>query len=175
MAPTLMSWERKMLRKIYGPRCKHEMRRISIFMALQPLLGPGLFFSSIIIFTQTVGLLGRVMTPSQGRYLHAGQHKHRINSYTYIHVLSWIRTHDPSVLASEDSSCLRPRGHCDRQEAIWNYKMHGSRRILWLKSELHDWSGWGMSSEWMIPVYQKWYSTLHREEGVELEDPSCDG
>jgi hypothetical protein len=28
--------------------------------------------------------------------------------------LSGIRTHDPSVRASEDSSCLRLRGHCDR-------------------------------------------------------------
>jgi hypothetical protein len=26
-----------------------------------------------------------------------------------------IRTHDPSVRAGEDGSCLRPRGHCDRQ------------------------------------------------------------
>jgi hypothetical protein len=29
--------------------------------------------------------------------------------------LSGIRNHDPSVGAGEDSSCLRPRGHCDRQ------------------------------------------------------------
>jgi hypothetical protein len=35
--------------------------------------------------------------------------------HKYIHVLSGIRTYDPSVRASEDSSCLRPRGHCDRQ------------------------------------------------------------
>jgi hypothetical protein len=28
---------------------------------------------------------------------------------------SGIRTHDPSVRASEDSSCLGPRGHCDRR------------------------------------------------------------
>jgi hypothetical protein len=34
---------------------------------------------------------------------------------TYIHALNGIRTHDPSVRASEDSSCLRPRGHCDQQ------------------------------------------------------------
>jgi hypothetical protein len=29
--------------------------------------------------------------------------------------LSGIRTHDPSVRASEDSSCLRLRGRCDRR------------------------------------------------------------
>jgi hypothetical protein len=29
---------------------------------------------------------------------------------TYIHTFSGIRTHDPSVRATEDSSCLRPRG-----------------------------------------------------------------
>jgi hypothetical protein len=48
-----------------------------------PLLGPGLFFSSVIVFTQTVGPLGRVISPSQGHYLNTGQHKHRINAYTH--------------------------------------------------------------------------------------------
>jgi hypothetical protein len=42
-----------------------------------------------------------------------------INAHTDIHALSRIRTHDPSVRASEDSSCLRPRGHCNRQ--VYNY------------------------------------------------------
>jgi hypothetical protein len=37
----------------------------------------------------------------------------RINTPN-IHALSGMRTHDPSVRASEDSLCLRPRGHCDR-------------------------------------------------------------
>jgi hypothetical protein len=68
-----------------------------------PLLGPDLFFSSVMFSTQTVGLLGQVISPSQGRYLH-----------TDIHTLSGIRTHDPSIRASEDSSCLRHRGHWDR-------------------------------------------------------------
>jgi hypothetical protein len=41
--------------------------------------------------------------------------KHGINAHnTDIDALIGIRTHDPSVLASEDGSCLRPRGHCDR-------------------------------------------------------------
>jgi hypothetical protein len=89
-------------------------------MALQPsLLGPGLFFSFVIIFTQTVGPLGRVISPSQGRYLHTRQHKHRIDANTDIHALSGIRTNDPSVRASEGSSCLRLRGHRDRP-LIWS-------------------------------------------------------
>jgi hypothetical protein len=46
-------------------------------MALQPFVGPWPLFSFVIFFTQTVVLLGRVNSPSQGRYLHTGQHKHR--------------------------------------------------------------------------------------------------
>jgi hypothetical protein len=82
-------------------------------MALQPFFGPW----PLIQFRnlQTVELLGRVISPSQGRYLHTGQHKHRIKAHkTDIHALSAIRTHYPNVRESEDSSCLRQRGHCDR-------------------------------------------------------------
>jgi hypothetical protein len=39
--------------------------------------------------------------------------------YKHIHASSGIRTHDLSVGAAEDSSCLRPRGHCDRLESNW--------------------------------------------------------
>jgi hypothetical protein len=55
-----------------------------------------------------------VISSSQGRYIHTGQHKRRTNAHTDIHALSGIRTHDPSVQASEDSSFLRPRGQRDR-------------------------------------------------------------
>jgi hypothetical protein len=76
-------------------------------------------------FSQTVGLLGRVISPSQGRYLNTGLHKYRINAYTHththththtpnIHVLSGIRTHDLSVRTSEGSSYFEPRGYCGR-------------------------------------------------------------
>jgi hypothetical protein len=34
-------------------------------------------------FSQTVGLLGRGISPSQGRYLHTGQHNHRINAHRH--------------------------------------------------------------------------------------------
>jgi hypothetical protein len=47
---------------------------------------------------QSVGLLGRGMSPTQDRYLH----KHKINAN--IKTLSGIRTHNPSVRAGEDIS-----------------------------------------------------------------------
>jgi hypothetical protein len=62
------------------------------------------FSVSYLFFTQTVGILGREISPFQGRYLHAGQHK--INAYKDIHVLSGIRTHDTSVRASETVHAL---------------------------------------------------------------------
>jgi hypothetical protein len=39
--------------------------------------------SFILIILQAVGLLGRVISSSQGPHLNMGQHKHRINTYTY--------------------------------------------------------------------------------------------
>jgi hypothetical protein len=47
------------------------------------------------------------------------------NINTDIHALSGIRAHDPSVRTSEDSSCLRPRGQCDR---------HVLQYLLYVKS-----------------------------------------
>jgi hypothetical protein len=87
---------------------------ISFSMALPAHSGPWPLIQSRNHFSQTVGLLRRVISPSQGHYLHAGQHKYRINANTDIHALSGIRTHDSSVWASEDSSCLRPRCYRDR-------------------------------------------------------------
>jgi hypothetical protein len=77
------------------------------------LLGLG-SFSVSWSYTQSVGPLGRGISPPQGLYLHTEQHKHRINAHnTYIHALSGFRTRDPSVRASKDSSCLRPRSQYD--------------------------------------------------------------
>jgi hypothetical protein len=38
-----------------------------------------------------------------------------------IHASSRNRAHDPSGRASEDSSCLRPRGYCDRLHIILHF------------------------------------------------------
>jgi hypothetical protein len=40
-------------------------------------------------FFTTVGLLGRVISPSQDRYVDTGQHKHRINAYTHQISMPW--------------------------------------------------------------------------------------
>jgi hypothetical protein len=70
-------------------------------MALQSFVAPWLLFQ----FPKPIH--NRGISSSQGRYLH-----------TDTRALSGIRTHDPSVLASEDSSCLKPRSHCDRQASM---------------------------------------------------------
>jgi hypothetical protein len=75
-------------------------------MDLQPFVVPWPLFSFLILHTG-----GRTpwtgISPLQGLYLHTEQHEHRINAYNPdISVLSRIRAHDPSVPASEDSSCL---------------------------------------------------------------------
>jgi hypothetical protein len=51
------------------------------------LVGLGSFFS-FLIYTQLVGLLGPGINPSQGRYLHIEQHKHRINAHRHT-CLEW--------------------------------------------------------------------------------------
>jgi hypothetical protein len=84
-------------------------------MALTALTGPW------PIFYTTLGLLEWVINMSQGRYLYMWWHKHRISAYTDIHTLSGIRTHDPSIRVSEDSSYLRWRGCCDRWDVTISY------------------------------------------------------
>jgi hypothetical protein len=77
------------------------------------LVDLGRFFS-FLVHTQSVGLLGREICQSLGRYLHTEQHRHRTNAHnTDIHASIGIRNHDPSVQAGEDDSWLRPRAHYD--------------------------------------------------------------
>jgi hypothetical protein len=72
------------------------MMIIIIIMAVQPYVGRWPLFSFLILYA-----VGRTpwtgISPPQGRYLHTGQHKHRINTHTDIHASSVIRAHDLSV------------------------------------------------------------------------------
>jgi hypothetical protein len=51
---------------------------LSIYLWAYSPVGPWQLFQ-FDLFTQLIGLLWRGIGPSQGRYLHTGQHKHRIN------------------------------------------------------------------------------------------------
>jgi hypothetical protein len=65
-------------------------------------------------YTQSVGLLGRGISPSQGRYLHTEQPIQTQNKRTQT-FMSWVGFAPTTpVFVNEDSSCLRPRGHFDR-------------------------------------------------------------
>jgi hypothetical protein len=74
--------------------------------------GLWLLFSRFLIYTRSVGLLGRGISPSQGRYLDTEQ------THMDINASNEIRTHDPSARMGEDGSFLIPRVHCDRQRFI---------------------------------------------------------
>jgi hypothetical protein len=101
----------------------HDYFLTSISLWLySPLLDLGRFFIFLILYT-----LGRTpwtgdqpvarplsthrTTQTQNKRTHTYTQTH---THTHRHALSGIRTHGPSVRASEDSSCLRPRCDCDR-------------------------------------------------------------
>jgi hypothetical protein len=131
--------------------CVGVMLHLSISLWLyRPFCWTSAAFSLSWSFTQSVGLLGRGISPSQGRYLHIGQHKHRINAHTDIHASSGIRTRDPSVWAGEDGSCLRPRSHRDRP---WRYIEQGLQFLR--QGRLME-----VSFFKILHQVQLWYGTL---------------
>jgi hypothetical protein len=67
---------------------------IFVFMVLQPFVGPWPLFQFLNLLTQSVGLLGRGISRSQGRYLQTGQHKQKIKTlrHAWIHVLDRAAT-----------------------------------------------------------------------------------
>jgi hypothetical protein len=111
-APDALTWDRNRSTAVGCLRWGHYFLRNhtglnNSSLALQPFVGPWPLFQFNNLFSmRTVGLLGRGISPSQGRYIHTGQQKHRINEHTDIHALSGIRTHDSSVRPSENSSPL---------------------------------------------------------------------
>jgi hypothetical protein len=83
-------------------------------MALQPFFGPWLLFQFLgPIHSQYDSLDG--VSARRKASIYTQNNTNTEQTHTDIHALSGIRTHDPSVRASEDSSFLRLRGHCDRQ------------------------------------------------------------
>jgi hypothetical protein len=102
---------RRVAVEVFGPAYTWESAYLSIpatfwplrtnliennFYAFTTLVGLGRFFSSLI-YTQSVGLLWRVISPSQGRCLHTGQHKQNKRAHTS---MSWMGF-EPTIPAFE--------------------------------------------------------------------------
>jgi hypothetical protein len=109
-------------------------------MALTAHSGPWPLIHFRNHFSQTVGLLGCVISPPQGRYINIGQHKQNKHIHKpNIHALSGNRTQIP---ASEQAKTvhalgLRPRGYWD-----WHQEYCGGgdnkQLVLWDIAELPD-------------------------------------
>jgi hypothetical protein len=86
-------------------------------------LGPGLCFSLSWSFSLTVGLIGRVISSSQGLYLNTGQHKQRINTYTHQTSMPCVGF-EPTIPASERAKTVHA---LDRSTTVT-----GKRYITWI-------------------------------------------
>jgi hypothetical protein len=92
------------------------------------------FFGSI---RHLVGLLCGGISPAQGLYPHrTTQHR---KTQTNIYAPSRIRTCDPNVGATEDSTCLRPLGHWDRLVKKLP-AFYGTRGFFTVFARAHHWS-----------------------------------
>jgi hypothetical protein len=69
------------------------------------------FHVGLLDLRHLVGLLGRMISSSQGLYLHTNTenaHTHTHKQTLNIYALEWVRTHDPGFRASENTACFRP-------------------------------------------------------------------
>jgi hypothetical protein len=83
-----------------------------ILGSLIPLLEHRNEFPQFLDQGQSVGLLGRVISSSQGLYLYTNTEKRtHIHKPLNIHALSGIGSHGPGFRASEDSARLKVRPH----------------------------------------------------------------
>jgi hypothetical protein len=90
----------------------------SVFLHVSTALLLRLGFSFSLLISYTVGrTASRGISPPQGRYLHTGQHKHRINGHIHP-CLQWDSIPGSQCWTGEDSSSVRSRGHCDRHGCI---------------------------------------------------------
>jgi hypothetical protein len=99
----LRSWPRTR-KQIFHRRAKscglyrniQAITSVSFPVALQSLrdLSRLTYRRFLKLFRHMLGLLGRVISPSQGLYLHRTTQKRK--TWTNIHALSGIQTHDPS-------------------------------------------------------------------------------
>jgi hypothetical protein len=87
-------------------------------------------------FSQTVGFLGRVISPSQGRYLNREQHKHRITAYTHKTTKPSVGF-EPTIRASERAKTVHA---LDREATVTGahlYSMYNMAIIFGCMMKIH--------------------------------------
>jgi hypothetical protein len=107
-------------------------------LALQSSFGPSppliLWFPNL--FRHMVGLLGRVISPSQGLYLlRTAKHK---KTRTNIHALSGIRTHDRSRPAPQTVWPLDRQLYIKQPKLIMLFMPGTGRRLVYRYDLLHN-------------------------------------
>jgi hypothetical protein len=74
---------------------------------------------------QMIGLLGRVISSSQSLDLNTGQHKHRINAYTYQTSMPCVEF-EPTIAVSKRAKTV----HClDRSATVTGHMIHSFPEI----------------------------------------------
>jgi hypothetical protein len=96
-------------------------------------------FSFSWSYTQPVRLIGQGLSPTQGLCLHTAQHKTE-ETQTGIEAWSGIRTHNVSVRESEDSPCLKQRGHWSLFSLTYTTNKQTNSVALSLPANYTDWA-----------------------------------
>jgi hypothetical protein len=127
------------------------------WMPLQPFFGPWPLTQFRNHFLQPVGLLGRVISPSQDHYIYTGQHKHKSNAYTHQTSMPSVGF-EPTIPASERAKTVHALDRAatvigtrssETQFYILKYTglwliIYSSLKILSVK--------WVMTNEGLIPI-----------------------
>jgi hypothetical protein len=144
----------------------HHILTIFFHWLYSPLgLWPLMF--SFMIILQTVGLLGRVITSSQGLYLNTGQHKHRINRYTYQTSVPCVGF-EPMISASERAKTVHA---LDRSATVTGWVTNYSVNIIQKSWELLVPVSAGVCQENIIFIF---LSYLIQSDFLSLDDTQRD-
>jgi hypothetical protein len=106
--------------KITKKNTQFNISFIQLSMALQPFVVPWPLLQFCNLF-YTDSRIPWTSNEPITRPLPTHRTTQTQNKHTHRHpYLEWIQTHDPSVRANEDGSCLKPCGHCDQQFNIFS-------------------------------------------------------
>jgi hypothetical protein len=100
-----------------GPRTawgSQNSLRVWLSTAVQLFVGPWPLFQFLDLCTSSVGLLGREISPSQGRYLHKTKSTQNERTQTSMPLVGFEPTIPAFEQRENDSSCFRPCDHCGR-------------------------------------------------------------